>query len=162
MNSDKDSLQAERVSPFGNPRIKAYLPAPRGLSQTNTSFIACCRLGIHHVRLFAWPYNPKPSLDLFCDHVVAAPRSNPHVLVLYTPVFTRRASCAHKKSLRESTTFLIRFLWLKNRGHMFAGWKCNIPDYIFNKYNQWDKSERDLSRAFTTSKLLKNNLETWD
>ena len=41
------------VSPFGNPRIKASLPAPRGLSQATTSFIASCRLGIHHVRLFA-------------------------------------------------------------------------------------------------------------
>ena len=40
------------VSPFGNPRIKACLSAPRGLSQITTSFIACCRQGIHHVRLF--------------------------------------------------------------------------------------------------------------
>ena len=41
------------VSPFGNPRIKACLSAPRGLSQTTTSFIASCRLGIHRMRLFA-------------------------------------------------------------------------------------------------------------
>lgn len=40
------------VSPFGNPRIKAYLPAPRGLSQATTSFIASYRLGIHRMRLF--------------------------------------------------------------------------------------------------------------
>ena len=39
------------VSPFGNPRIKAYLPAPRGLSQAITSFIACNRQGIHHMHL---------------------------------------------------------------------------------------------------------------
>ena len=44
--------QKGRVSPFGNPRIKARLSAPRGLSQITTSFIACCRQGIHHVRLF--------------------------------------------------------------------------------------------------------------
>ena len=50
------------VSPFGNPRIKAYLSAPRGLSQTYTSFIAFCRQGIHHARLVTWSYNPKPSL----------------------------------------------------------------------------------------------------
>ena len=42
-----------RVSPFGNPRVKASLSARRGLSQTTTSFIAFCRQGIHHVRLFA-------------------------------------------------------------------------------------------------------------
>ena len=41
------------VSPFGNPRIKASLSAPRGLSQTTTSFIASCRQGIHHMRLTA-------------------------------------------------------------------------------------------------------------
>ena len=47
------------VSPFGNPRIKACLSAPRGLSQTYTSFIAFCRQGIHRVRLVTWSYNPK-------------------------------------------------------------------------------------------------------
>src|SRR5690606_19584942 len=31
------------VSPFGHPRIKACLPAPRGLSQATTSFIASYR-----------------------------------------------------------------------------------------------------------------------
>jgi hypothetical protein len=30
---------SSRVSPFGHPRIKARLPAPRGLSQAPTSFI---------------------------------------------------------------------------------------------------------------------------
>ena len=44
---------AGRVSPFGNPRISAHLPAPRGLSQAVTSFIACHRQGIHHMHLFA-------------------------------------------------------------------------------------------------------------
>ena len=39
------------VSPFGNLRIKAYLPAPRSLSQATTSFIACNRQGIHHMHL---------------------------------------------------------------------------------------------------------------
>ena len=40
------------VSPFGHPRIKACLPAPRGFSQATTSFIASYRLGIHRVRFF--------------------------------------------------------------------------------------------------------------
>ena len=43
---------AGRVSPFGNPRIKARLPAPRGLSQAATPFVACCRQGIHYMHLF--------------------------------------------------------------------------------------------------------------
>ena len=39
------------VSPFGNLRIKAHLPAPRSLSQAITSFVACNRQGIHHMHL---------------------------------------------------------------------------------------------------------------
>nr|ADI17460.1 hypothetical protein [uncultured beta proteobacterium HF0130_04F21] len=45
-------LQQEWVSPFGNLRIKACLPAPRSLSQATTSFIACNRQGIHDMHLF--------------------------------------------------------------------------------------------------------------
>ncbi len=41
------------VSPFGDLRIKACLPAPRSFSQATTSFFACDRQGIHHVHLVA-------------------------------------------------------------------------------------------------------------
>ena len=44
------------VSPFGHPRIKAYLPAPRGFSQAITSFVAYHRQGIHHMLLVTCPY----------------------------------------------------------------------------------------------------------
>ena len=40
-----------RVSPFGNPRITARLPAPRGLSQAPTSFIGSWYQDIHRVLL---------------------------------------------------------------------------------------------------------------
>jgi hypothetical protein len=40
-----------RVSPFGNPRITARLPAPRGLSQAPTSFIGSWCQDIHRVLL---------------------------------------------------------------------------------------------------------------
>src|SRR5882757_1958793 len=46
------------VSPFGNLRIKAWLAAPRSLSQLPASFFASCRLGIHRVPFPAW----SPSL----------------------------------------------------------------------------------------------------
>ncbi len=36
-----------QVSPFGNPRITARLPAPRGISQAPTSFIGSWCQGIH-------------------------------------------------------------------------------------------------------------------
>ena len=40
-----------RVSPFGNPRITARLPAPRGLSQAPTSFIGSWCQDIHRMLL---------------------------------------------------------------------------------------------------------------
>ena len=43
----------DRVSPFGDPRIKACLAAPRGFSQLATSFVAFSRQGIHRVPLVA-------------------------------------------------------------------------------------------------------------
>ena len=42
------------VSPFGHLRIKAWLAAPRSLSQLPASFFASCRLGIHRVPFPAW------------------------------------------------------------------------------------------------------------
>ena len=42
------------VSPFGHLRIKAWLAAPRSLSQLPASFIASCRLGIRRVPFLAW------------------------------------------------------------------------------------------------------------
>ena len=44
-----------RVSPFGNPRIKAQSAAPRGLSQPPTSFIGSWCQGIHRAPLLTWP-----------------------------------------------------------------------------------------------------------
>ena len=41
------------VPPFGNPRIKALLAAPRGISQPQTSFIGTVCQGIHHTPLQA-------------------------------------------------------------------------------------------------------------
>jgi hypothetical protein len=55
-----------RVSPFGNLRIIARLPAPRSLSQATTSFVAVYRLGIHHVHLVTCPYNADLCLFLAC------------------------------------------------------------------------------------------------
>ena len=44
------------VPPFGNPRIKALLAAPRGLSQPHTSFIGPVCQGIHHT-----PFTDDPA-----------------------------------------------------------------------------------------------------
>ena len=47
-----------RVAPFGNPRIRARLPAPLGLSQVPTSFIASRRQDIRHLPLMTWSCLP--------------------------------------------------------------------------------------------------------
>jgi hypothetical protein len=43
-----------RVSPFGNPRITAWLPAPRGISQAPASFIGSWCQGVHRVPYKTW------------------------------------------------------------------------------------------------------------
>ncbi len=48
------SHYAHQVSPFGNPRIKVWLPTPRGLSQAPTSFIGSWCQGIHRAPLLTW------------------------------------------------------------------------------------------------------------
>ena len=52
-----------RVPPFGDPRIKAMLEAPLGLSHPQTSFIGTVCQGIHHTpfRAAHAPKNPNDS-----------------------------------------------------------------------------------------------------
>ena len=52
------------VPPFGNPRIKALLAAPRGFSQPHTTFFGFWSLGIRHLHLIIFLHcfevkNPK-------------------------------------------------------------------------------------------------------
>ena len=50
-NSRLEGSSYEGVSPFGHPRIKACLAAPRGLSQLTTSFFGIFCQGIHYTPL---------------------------------------------------------------------------------------------------------------
>ncbi len=54
------------VSLFGDPRITARLPAPRGLSQVTTSFIGSWCLGIHRLPLVAC--SKQKILDTFFNY----------------------------------------------------------------------------------------------
>ena len=47
------------VPPFGHRRVPGRLPPRRRFSQAAAPFFASHRLGIHRMRLFAWPYNPN-------------------------------------------------------------------------------------------------------
>jgi hypothetical protein len=55
-----------RVSPFGHPRITAWLPAPRGLSQAPTSFIGSWCQGVHRVLLETWLQLQKLDARVHC------------------------------------------------------------------------------------------------
>ena len=61
MHSDDGNGRSRWVAPFRNPRITACLPAPLGLSQATTSFIASWRQDIHRVPLVA--SSPRPRTD---------------------------------------------------------------------------------------------------
>ena len=50
---------SNRVSPFGNPRIKALLAAPRGFSQPHTTFLDSWCLGICHLHLLIYSTSLK-------------------------------------------------------------------------------------------------------
>jgi hypothetical protein len=56
-----------RVSPFGNPRIKARSAAPRGLSQPPTSFIGSWCQGIHRAPLLTCSQNKKRCSRPLCS-----------------------------------------------------------------------------------------------
>ena len=69
-----------RVSPFGHPRIKAWLTAPRGLSRPPTSFIGSWCQGIHRAPLKTWPQRcsrPLCSSQTTTNH--PSPRTNRRV-----------------------------------------------------------------------------------
>ena len=91
------------VSPFGHPRIKACLTAPRGLSWPTTSFIASSCQGIHHVRFVAWPYNH----GLFTTWLEVT-RENRH-RSLYKP-----RPRSHEKLLQLVTTSFVQIMHLYN------------------------------------------------
>jgi hypothetical protein len=60
-------LNASWVSPFGHPRITAWLPTPRGLSQAPTSFIGSWCQDIHRLPLVACHNNKTQQKSLQRD-----------------------------------------------------------------------------------------------
>src|SRR6476661_4124742 len=95
------------VSLFGDPRIEARLPAPRGLSQVTTSFIGSWCLGIHRLPLVACcttkmlastvkfsKYGRKPTPTHISVQELVRRKSNP------TP--TGRHRSANRQKLRSN------------------------------------------------------------
>ena len=101
------------VSPFGHLRIKAWLAAPRSLSQLPASFVASCRLGIHRVPFPAWSSSllaPAPRSRSF-----RRPRSSPvasapwltgarsrHTLPTALDTLSKLRVCSFQRSSRET------------------------------------------------------------
>ena len=80
------------------------MPPRRRFSQAAAPFIASCRLGIHRMRLFTWPYNPNrpgrgarassTSLRLFSLSAFSAHAAPP------PPAKTGRQAAAHARTSR--------------------------------------------------------------
>ena len=85
------------VSPFRNLRIKAYLPAPRSISQAITSFVAYHCQGIHHMLLVTWPYN----FDISFETPALSTRT---VLTGLSPV-----------ALCRNLSFRSYYIWISNQ-----------------------------------------------
>jgi hypothetical protein len=71
-----------RVSPFGHPRITAWLTTPRGLSRPPTSFIGSWCQGIHRAPLKSWPQMLASTMQFSNNQ---HPRKTPHTLVPRKP-----------------------------------------------------------------------------
>ena len=88
--STRYSACAEWVPPFRDLWITVCLPTPQSLSQATTSFIASDCQGIHRMRFFTWPYNPKQSgytvKTTFAEnsHVALSSRTHKFYLSLIT------------------------------------------------------------------------------
>ena len=60
------AITLHQVSPFGNPRIKVWLPTTRGLSQAPTSFIGSWCQGIHRAPLLTWQIQIRCDARVHC------------------------------------------------------------------------------------------------
>jgi hypothetical protein len=66
------------VSPFGHPRIEAQSTAPRGFSQSLTSFIGSWRQGIHRWLFIAWKNYTSKSIGMYrCSCLLCSSQGAP-------------------------------------------------------------------------------------
>ena len=147
------------VSPFGYFRIKACLPAPRNFTQATTSFIACNRLGIHHMHLFAWSYNFKTWTLL---NIQASWRMRTSATGVSKATFSTTAR------LYSSGWFLFHLIlgyfvcdaYRYAPLHYLTGTKrSKCFDYAINYYPFWTHILiTKICAHFTSSILLKNSL----
>jgi hypothetical protein len=97
---------ARQVSPFGNPRIKVWLPTPRGLSQVPTSFFGSWCQGIHRVPLSTWQSTDDARVHYSDLKIRAAPDST-----------TAAHAAEALRSWREKQAHSARSLRTQQRAH---------------------------------------------
>lgn len=93
-----------RVPPFGNPRIKALLAAPRGLSQPHTSFIGTVCQGIHHTPFTG---NHTAARDKASKHRTTDLRTNDHKTIRTKNKTSTRRSSSEKTVNKKRKSFLL-------------------------------------------------------
>ena len=92
------------VPPFGNPRIKALLAAPRGLSQPHTSFIGTVCQGIHHTPFTG---NHTAARDKASKHRTTDLRTNDHKTIRTKNKTSTRRSSSEKTVNKKRKSFLL-------------------------------------------------------
>ena len=95
------------VSLFGDPRIEARLPAPRGLSQVTTSFIGSWCLGIHRLPLVACCYYKDARVHCEVLNIRAVTRAD--YSVMERPASVRVKSPVLPPKLQDPTACSGRF-----------------------------------------------------
>ena len=99
------------VSLFGDPRIKARLPAPRGLSQVTTSFVGSWCQGIHRLPLVACCYYKDARVH--CEVLKMRAAAGPTHQSAGLPSAGRSVACATEPSGLNS---VLRLPCLPRRG----------------------------------------------
>lgn len=141
------------VIPFGNPRIKACLTAPRGLSQPTTSFIGLLRLGIHRTPFTRFNWKLPFLFNFKC--------TTSNILVFYcinigpTPTVTKmRTFCTIQESKISLLFLLSWWTWGESNSWPFhckwnvlANWTTGPLWWAYQVSNLGPQSYQDCALA---------------
>ena len=114
------------VSLFGDPRIEARLPAPRGLSQVTTSFIGSWCQGIHRLPLVACCYYKDARVHCEVLNIRAVSRAE-HLVRWPAPVRWKGSRHVMTTSVRpnlQGPTACLGRLSHPSRFHSLANQSC--------------------------------------
>ena len=160
MNSVKDTCLT--TGGFSHSEISGYnacLPAPPSLSQATTSFIASDCLGIHRMRLVAWPYNTNDLWQMTCCFLLKAGNNSDTHQFCHPTSQTTKVFWPHWNPTKNFCAFdLHRFCVLERHTRLvciYSKSKIYAAIYIFT-YNRFHIFKEQLISKSVKKLLLKN------